>query len=564
MQTALWDILSAIGFLPYGQMLLERSDLFWVAVVAQGVTFLSCSTCAIILLHVAAQHKGAGYVVPVAVFAIFLVMLGFAEALLIAVLWAPVQTLSFIVQLVVAVLALTATIVLYRQAPRLLKLPTQADMDAKDRALAHEVEERAEAERKLRDSRSAADARLMDRVRDLEERNDALMKAQAETERSNIARSDLLATVSHEVRTPMNGVKGMLELLNADGMELASAEIVDRASEATDNLLTVINDILDHAKLESGRMTLLNQRFSPRAIMDGAVSLMEAKALQKGLTLSATVSPDVPEMLIGDGARLRQVLLNLIGNAVKFTEAGRVDVRMAHDEVARDECRIDISVRDTGIGIERELQKQLFKQFFKGDASVTRRYGGAGLGLAISNQLVRLMGGRIDVTSEPGQGSAFRFSVRCRIDSAPQRASVNDSVLPSAVVQPLRVLVAEDNETNRFHLQHLLRRAGHEVDVVENGVMAIAAAEEKKYDLILMDIFMPEMDGTMAAQAIRSMEGLSAETPIVAITANAMVGDREHYMSKGMDEYIAKPIDANTLFSAIWRALGGRDSQAPA
>ncbi|MEO0914694.1 MAG: response regulator, partial [Pseudomonadota bacterium] len=227
-------------------------------------------------------------------------------------------------------------------------------------------------------------------------------------------------------------------------------------------------------------------------------------------------------------------------------------------DVGLDHSRLDVTVHDTGVGIERELQKHLFKQFFQGDASVSRRYGGAGLGLAISKQLVELMGGDIGVTSEPGKGSAFRFNVLYKADPAAQvpYARMAQNTVPADA--RLRILVAEDNETNRFHLQHLLGRAGHRVDVVENGVLAIAAAEKSQYDLILMDIFMPEMDGTMAAQTIRKMQGPSSGSPIVAITANAMVGDREHYLSKGMDEYVAKPIDPNTLFSAIWSAISAR------
>ncbi len=557
MQTAFWSFLSTEGFEPYGQSLIWRADLLWLYVASYSTIAISCFICASTLFVATYRHKESFFLSPLAAFGAFMAAMGLLQIVILSSFWVPVYGVAALVSAVAGVLSCVAVFSLLRLTPRLAMDPSVASLEEKNDVLAHEIRERERAERALRDANDALEARVLTRTNELEQRNKELVAAQCQAEKSNRAKSEFLATMSHEVRTPMNGVMGMLDLLRDDELSIEQGEIVDRASNATEGLLAVINDILDYSKLEVGSVKLSNQRFSPRTVLEGAVLLLEGQAERKGLELNMDISEEVPETMIGDAARFRQVLLNLIGNAVKFTEAGKVEVRMGHHALGPEESQLNVTVRDTGVGIERELQKQLFKQFFQGDASVSRRYGGAGLGLAISKQLVELMGGAMDVTSEPGKGSAFRFSVRYKADLS-AGAQLARASAAAREASRLRILVAEDNETNRFHLQHLLGRAGHQVDVVENGVMAIAAAEKSTYDLILMDIFMPEMDGTMAAQTIRKMQGPSSGSPIVAITANAMVGDREHYLSKGMDEYVAKPIDPNTLFSAIWNAISIR------
>jgi signal transduction histidine kinase/DNA-binding NarL/FixJ family response regulator len=419
-------------------------------------------------------------------------------------------------------------------------------------SMADEIEE---TKNELLEINSNLEGEVARRTRYLEEVNSKLQQATDAAREASRAKSDFLANMSHEIRTPLNGALGMLGLLLESELDKGQRHLANMARESGNHLLTVINDILDFSKLEAGSVELEMTSFSPAEVVDGVISILGERAENKGLTLTSDVPPDLPDWLIGDPTRLRQVLFNLVGNAIKFTETGGVHVAIAVSGREDEAATVRFAVRDTGIGIAPDVQSKLFNRFVQADSSTTRKFGGNGLGLAISAQLVGLMGGQIDIDSEPGRGSTFSFAFRLSLGEKPATETL---VTPSraAPVRRLHILVAEDNRINQTLITVLLKTQGHEVEVVSDGAQAIAAVQSRPYDLVLMDVQMPNMDGMAATAAIRRLEGPGAQIPIIALTANAMVGDREKYLAAGMDDYVSKPIDARLLAAAIERQCG--------
>ena len=404
-----------------------------------------------------------------------------------------------------------------------------------------------------------------ERTAELRRANDALSARTEELAEAAEAKSRFLANVSHEIRTPMNGIVGMARLLQETPLTRDQREYADIIVSSARALLRIIDDLLDSSKFESGGFELDAVDFEPRRVVDDVVKLLRPEAEAKRLALSATVDPAVPEQARGDPGRLRQALVNLVGNAVKFTETGAVTVLAEPVEEAADGWRLRFEVRDTGIGIDPAAQERLFKPFAQADSSTTRRFGGTGLGLAISRRLVELMGGRIEVASAPGAGSTFAFTVKLA------RAAGAAAVAPAA---PLAapgarrgcVLVAEDNVVNQKVTARMLERLGFEAEVAGSGEEAVAAARRRRYDLILMDGQMPGMDGFEATARIREFEGPVRRTPIVALSASAMRGDRERYLGAGMDDYVSKPMSPEQLAAVLerWTRAGGVAPAEPA
>ncbi|OFY87764.1 MAG: hypothetical protein A3F72_02680 [Bacteroidetes bacterium RIFCSPLOWO2_12_FULL_35_15] len=392
-----------------------------------------------------------------------------------------------------------------------------------------------------------------DMLSQIEKQNTELLNAKEIAEHSRKVKEQFLANMSHEIRTPMNAIIGMADILQEEDLPIEQKECVDAIKLSADNLLTIINDILDFSKIESGKITFENLPFKLEEVIEGIVQTLHFTASKKSLVLTYSISNEIPKVIIGDTTRLRQILLNLASNSIKFTEKGSVKIDIQLNDQKDDFYTIQFKVTDTGVGISNDKLSGIFDSFTQASSETTRKYGGTGLGLTIAKQLIELQGGTISVNSEINNGSCFYFTLTFKKSNLQNiEVKTEDKSSSYSELQDLKILLAEDNIMNQMLAKKIFKKWKCKLDIADNGRIAVDKLSKADYDIILMDMQMPEMDGYEATKYIRNNMSLpKSKTAIIAMTAHALVGEAEKCITLGMDDYISKPFNQRTLYEKI-------------
>ncbi|MFO7886034.1 MAG: response regulator [Desulfobacteraceae bacterium] len=438
--------------------------------------------------------------------------------------------------------------------------------------LTNELQKRKNAEKKLQQLNQELEKRVKKRTLQLEQSNRQAKRMACKAEKANLAKSEFLANMSHEIRTPLNGILGMAKMILNENLSPQILEYASIINFSAESLLSIINDILDFSKIEANELTFEHYPFSIVQTIKNIKALLRVKAEEKGIALKTEIADNIPAQMIGDEGRIRQILINLVGNAIKFTEKGYVKISVVPLCIDNKSADLKFEIKDTGIGISHAFQKKMFTKFSREDTSITRKFDGTGLGLAISKNLAELMNGRIEVSSAPQKGTVFTVFLKLDIyEGEAACPPLPDPPLPEthktapplqntglpATDKKIRILVAEDNPVNQKVTLIMLKKRGISADIAENGHKVLRALRTKQYHLILMDIQMPELDGLETCRILRSTDSddYSRNIPVVAMTAHAMKEERDKCLEAGMNAVISKPVDPETLFDTIQKFL---------